>query len=276
MVEVAPGVHVIPDPGVALVPNVGVVEGAEAVLIVDAGMGPRNGERVLAEVRGLTAQTRRYATLTHFHPEHGFGAQALRDHATLLYNAPQKAELDAKGAAYVELFRTFGPHVAEQLEGVELVDPHLVYPSSATLDLGGLVVELLSMPAHTLGDQVVWIPERRVLFAGDLAENGMLPIVPDGDVRIGRWIAVLERLERLRPEIVVGGHGAVGGVELLARARDYLTDLRARVVCELRSGAGDDEIVAALEPALAADYAGWGGHEWIEPAIRCCIAEVAD
>jgi glyoxylase-like metal-dependent hydrolase (beta-lactamase superfamily II) len=273
--EVAEGVHVVPDHRIPLVPNVGIVEGREAVLVVDTAMGPANGERVLTELREVTEQPRVLITLTHFHPEHGFGAQVLRRAGTLLYNAGQAAELARKGEEYLEMFRGFGPEVAEQLEGVELVAPDVVYPEAADLELGGLPVQLRAHgPAHTAGDQVVWLPEQRVLFAGDLVENRFLPILPDDDVRAGRWIDVLAELERLEPDVVVPGHGAPAGAELIAEARDYLVAVRGAVGELVADGADAAAVVAELEPRLAERYAAWGNHEWIAPAIGAFHREV--
>lgn len=275
--QVAEGVHVIPDHRIPLVPNVGLVEGPEGVLVVDTAMGPANGERVLAELRELTDQPRVLVTLTHFHPEHGFGAQVLRPVGTLVYNRAQALELADKGEEYVAMFRTFGPGVAGQLEGVELVAPDLVYDGRATVDLGGgLLAELIEHgPAHTRGDQVIFLPREGVLFTGDLVENRLLPIVPpDGDVRASRWIEVLEELERLAPAVVVPGHGEPAGTELIAEARDYLVGVRARVG-ELRAdGADDAALRAALEQELTAQYVDWGSHEWIVPAIDAFLGEL--
>src|SRR5205823_7961728 len=141
----------------------------------------------------------------------------------------QLAELHQKGRGYTELFRTFGEGVAAQLEGVELVEPHVVYDGSADLDLGDRRAELRTWGlAHTRGDQVVFLPEERILFTGDLVEERCFAIFPyfppdDVDVDGERWISVLERLEALEPKIVVPGHGAVGGAEIVATAREYIT-----------------------------------------------------
>ena len=141
-------------------------------------MGPRNGEVVHGFARELAGDRPLFLTVTHFHPEHGFGAQAFRD-ATIVYNAEQYEEFREKGQAYVEMFRTFGPGVAAQLEGVELVDPQVIYRGAADLDLGGKLVQLRTWGlAHTRGDQVVFVPAERVLFTGDLVENGFFPIFP--------------------------------------------------------------------------------------------------
>ncbi|MGC4009593.1 MAG: MBL fold metallo-hydrolase [Pseudomonas sp.] len=76
--EVAPGVYVIGDRRVPLVPNIGIVLGGDAALVVDTGMGPDNGRRVLDVASRLAGGRKLILTLTHFHPEHGFGAAGLQ------------------------------------------------------------------------------------------------------------------------------------------------------------------------------------------------------
>jgi glyoxylase-like metal-dependent hydrolase (beta-lactamase superfamily II) len=236
-------------------------------------MGPRNGQVVHDLAADLAGERSLFLTVTHFHPEHGFGAQAFGD-ATIVYNRAQHEELRLKGEAYVELFRTFGPEVAEQLEGVELVDPDVLYDGAAELELGGRRAELRTWGlAHTRGDQVVWLPEERVLFTGDLVENRFFPIFPyfppdDVDVDGSRWIGVLEELERLEPELVVPGHGETGGAELIVQAREFLTLLRSETLRLQLDGLDADGIVATLEPQLRERYPSWDAPEWISFGVR--------
>src|SRR4029453_18951701 len=89
--EVAPGVSVIPDGRVPLVPNIGIVVAEEEALVVDTGMGPKNGRRVLEKARALTDKPL-VLTITHFHPEHGFGAQEFSE-ARIVYNRTQPEDL---------------------------------------------------------------------------------------------------------------------------------------------------------------------------------------
>jgi glyoxylase-like metal-dependent hydrolase (beta-lactamase superfamily II) len=273
--EIAPGVWVIPDRRVPLVPNIGVIVGEDAVLVVDAGMGPENGARVLAAAKEKADGKPLFLTVTHFHPEHGFGAQAFRDEATIVYNAAQRDELADKGAGYVELFRTFGPAVAEALEGVELVQPHDVYDGDRTeLDLGGRTAELRTWGvAHTRSDQVVFLPEERILFTGDLVEERIFPIYPhfppdDADVDGSLWIEVLRRLEELDPAVVVPGHGAVGDASVITVAREYHELLREQTLGLAAEGLDADEVVALLEPEFLARYPDWEQPEWIGFGIR--------
>ena len=272
--EVARGVYVIPDGRVPLVPNVGIVLGESAALVVDTAMGPRNGERVHAHARELAGERPLTLAITHFHPEHGFGAQAFGD-ATIVVNRAQADEFHDKAAAYLEMFRTFGPAVAEQLEGVELVEPDDVYDGAVhELDLGGRRVELRTWGlAHTRGDQVVWLPEERVLFTGDLVEERCFAIFPyfppkDADVDGERWLAVLEHLEALEPEIVVPGHGGVGGAETIAAAREYISLLRDESHRLREEGVPLEAAIEQLDASMRALHPDWVQPEWIAFGVR--------
>jgi glyoxylase-like metal-dependent hydrolase (beta-lactamase superfamily II) len=265
--QIAEGVYVIPDQRIDLVPNVGFVVGEEVVLVVDTGMGVANAERVLERARELAGGRKLSLTLTHFHPEHGFGAQVFRDAAQIVYNRSQWEELNAKFGEFVEMFSGFSPEIADILSDVELTEPHETYEDRLRIDLGGVVVDLEAVgPAHTRGDQIVWLPEPRVLFAGDLVENRFFPILPDADAHGSEWIDLLERMERMEPTTVVPGHGAVGDVGLVREVREYLEWIRSLV-----REAGDrdrDDLKAELEPKVLERYSNWDNPIWIAFAIE--------
>jgi glyoxylase-like metal-dependent hydrolase (beta-lactamase superfamily II) len=275
MREIASGVYVIPDRRVPLVPNIGVVLGDEAALVIDAGMGPQNGAAVFEAAKRVAGGRRLVLTVTHFHPEHGFGAQAFKGKAHIFYNAAQRDELAGKGEGYLNMFRGLGPGVAAALEGTTLVMPDDTYAgSSTTLDLGGRSVELRTWGlAHTRGDQVAWLPAERILFTGDLAEERIFPIFPwfppdDADLDGACWAAILGELEGWQPGIVVPGHGDVGGVEILVAVRTYMLDLSQRVAKRRKADESADEIVASLGPVIRAEHPDWSSPEWIDFVIR--------
>ena len=273
--EIAANVFVITDRRIPLVPNIGIIVGNDAALVVDTGMGPANGQEVLDCARRLAGQRRLVLTLTHFHPEHGFGAQVFKGAARIHYNRAQRDELRAKGDGYLGMFKTFGPGVAAALEGTQLVQPDDVYEGSSTLiDLGGRTVELRTWGlAHTAGDQVVWLPQERILFTGDLAEERIFPIFPwfppdDASIDGARWAEILGEVASWKPAIVVPGHGAIGGAEILTAVRYYMVDLGKRVAAERKSGKDADSIVASLGPKVRAEHPDWSAPEWIDFAIR--------
>ncbi len=271
--EVAEGVHVVPDRRVNLVPNVGIVVGESSALVIDTGMGPRNAQQVLELAQKLAPRRKLFLTISHFHPEHGFGAQQFVEDGVILYNVDQLHELHRKGASYIELFRGFGPTVEEELEGVQLVDPHVTYDKSATIDLGGHKVRLEHVgPAHTAGDQIVVVDDE-TLFCGDLVEARFYAIYPyfppeDVDVDGHRWIETLERLDALQPSVVVPGHGEVGSVEQIRAAREYMVWLRD-ITREATATRHDlDAVLDAVRPEALARYSGWDNPEWIDYGVR--------
>ena len=270
---IAPGVLVIRDPRIAFIPNIGIVEGADAVLVVDTGLGPENGAQVLSLAQKVAGDRRIYLTTTHFHPEHNFGASAFQGHATIIMNEAQVEELADKGQSYVELFRTFGPQVATALEGTRLVEPDQRYAGEMVLDLGGRSVILREIPAHTRGDQMVYVPDAGVLFTGDIAETRFFPIMPDADSSAARWIEVLRQLEMLEPRFVVPGHGAVGQVGILTMLRLHIEFMRDRVADLVADGLDQAAITRLLLPAITAIYPSWDNQEFIPFEIAILYAE---
>ncbi|MBA3946850.1 MAG: MBL fold metallo-hydrolase [Herpetosiphonaceae bacterium] len=279
-VEVADGVFVIPDGRVPLVPNIGVIVGDRAALVVDSGLGPQNGAAAHRIARTLAGDRPLFLTLTHFHPEHGFGAQAFRD-ATIVYNRTQHDEFRQKATGYLAQFRGLSAAVAEQLEGVTFVDPHVVYDGGADLDLGGKLVQLRTWGrAHSRGDQVVFLPAERVLFTGDLVENRFYPIFPflppyDVDVDGNNWITVVAELQRLDLSIVVPGHGEVGDTGLLDVTHEYLTFFRSETKRLAAAGKNADHIVATITPQLHTRYPDWDTSEpWrIATGVQTFLAQ---
>ena len=270
---------VVPDGRVQLVPNIGVIGGRDAVLVVETGLGPRNAEKVLEFATEYARGRRLYLTTTHFHPEHAFGAQVFAGEATSLVNRAQAEDLKVKGAGYLDMFRGLGEPVARQLEGVVLPEPDLVYDEAYDLELGGRVVQLRATGrAHSRGDQVVRVPDAGVLFTGDLVEAGQFAIFPwfppyDTDVSGTRWLAVMERLAGEGARVVVPGHGAVGGPELLADVRDYLRLLRDETWVRRDSAMSEETIVEEVRALMIEQHPEWVERDWIEKGVGCLCAE---
>ncbi|MFZ0040414.1 MAG: MBL fold metallo-hydrolase [Solirubrobacteraceae bacterium] len=266
--EIVERVHVMPDRRVEFVPNAGIVVGDRSTLVIETALGPRNGHRIFEEAKRLGGERKLLLTTTHFHPEHAFGAQSFGS-ATYVCNAAQAEELAVKGPEYIEMFSGFGSGLAELLSDVDLTSPDVVYDGpAASLDLGGVVAQLLFVgPAHTRGDQVIFLPESRVLFVGDLVEERFLPIFPDEDADGILWLQVLDRLQSLEPEIVVGGHGQVGDASLIEALRDYLVTVRDRVALLRADGVSLTEIEQQLEAELAERQSDWDNQMWIKSAI---------
>lgn len=216
-------------------------------------MGSKNGLAVLDTARRLAGSRELVLTLTHFHPEHGYGAEPFKGEAEILYNCEQARELADKGEGYPGMFKRMGPSIAEALEGTTLVEADTLYDgASHEIDLGGRRAILRTWgKAHTRGDQIVFLPDDGILFTGDLAEEKTFPIFPwfppeDTDISAANWIAVLDGCLMLRPSLVVPGHGEIGGSEIISGVRDYIVSLGGDVLAARRSGKTPDQIIAEL------------------------------
>lgn len=279
--ELARDVVVIPNRNVDLVPNITLIGGTGAVLVVDTGLGPRNAQRVLEFAEQYARGRRLYLTTTHFHPEHAFGADVFAGAATYLVNQVQADDLSTRGEGYLSMFRQLGEPVARELEGATIPTPDLTYDETYELDLGGRTVVLRATGrAHSKGDQVVTVPDEGILLTGDLAEADQFAIFPwfppyDVDVSGVRWIGVLDRLLADRPRVVVPGHGDVGDARLLAEVRDYLVELRDETWVRRDSAMPEETVAAEIRALMIERHPDWRLPEWIDRGVGCLCAEHA-
>lgn len=269
--QVSAHVHVIQDQNVPLVPNVGIVVGTEATLVVDTGLGPRNGERIRREVDHLTDNALLYAVPTHYHPEHSLGVGGLGPDTQVVLPHIQLEEM-AGGSGIRDAFASRSALTAELLDGVEYPEGDLLFDDELTLDLGGVTARVFTLGGtlHTRGDALVWIDDERVLFAGDIVMQNIFPSFTgagdDGSVQ--RWLDALDRLEALDPQIIIGAHTDRGGASLIAAWREYFETVQTRVA-QLRSeGRTVEEAADTLTAELEARYPDWRGANRVAGAVR--------
>ena len=107
--KVSDHVYIIPDNSVPLVPNVGIIVGDRAVLVVDTGMGTRNGATVLREAQKVAGAKTMYLATTHVHPEHDLGAAAFPATTKMIRAETQVQEIAEEGMKTADLFRSMSP-----------------------------------------------------------------------------------------------------------------------------------------------------------------------
>ena len=141
-VKVADHVWAIPDLNVGLVPNVGIVVGRAATLVIDTGLGPRNGETIVREMKKVSANADVYVATTHYHPEHSLGAAAFKG-AKMLMPRAQQQEMAELGKQIQDTFASRSAAAAELLNGAVYPTPDIVFDRDYRLDLGGVHARLL-------------------------------------------------------------------------------------------------------------------------------------
>jgi glyoxylase-like metal-dependent hydrolase (beta-lactamase superfamily II) len=205
-------------------PNIGIVVGDDATLVVDTGLGPRNGAIVAKAARRVSKGGKLYLTTTHFHPEHAAGDAGFPADTVVIRPRVQQQELEQDGERIVERFRQ-RPAFAAYLDGVEFRTPDIVFDKEYSLDLGGVHARLMWLgPAHTKGDEEIFIEEDRTLLSGDLAMKNRPPANFAEGSSAEAWVAILEKLAALEPLHVVPDHGALGDASLITDQIAQMTE----------------------------------------------------
>ncbi|MGY2079565.1 MBL fold metallo-hydrolase [Modestobacter sp. SYSU DS0657] len=266
--EVADGVFAFVQPdGSWMINNAGFIVGRDRVSVIDAASTERRTRDLLGAVAQHSPAPVRTLVNTHSHPDHTAG-NSLFTGATIVAHEDARREVLALGQV------GNGPIWSPVDYGdLSLAPPFLTFRDRVTLWSDDLECQVVHCggPAHTTNDVVVWIPDRSVLFAGDLLFNGGTPFLLSGSV-LGA-IDVLERFVRpLGARTIVPGHGAVIGPEVIDDVLAYLRFVETLAREGLAAG------VTPLELARATDlgrFAELGDPERIVGNLHRAYADLA-
>ena len=246
-------------------PNIAIVTGTQATLVVDTGLGPPNGAIVARVARKLSKGQKLYLTTTHFHPEHAAGEAGFPAETILLRNAVQQQELIDHGAELLALFNRLNPEYAKLLQGVgTLRTPDVVFENEVKLDLGGVTARLLWYGAgHTKGDEVVFVEPDGALVTGDLVQNKVVPGVAGEGGSFTSWLTVLDKLEALKPRWIVPDHSRPADGSLIAAERAFMLDMRSRALAYKRQGLSAADAGKRLADDFKTAYPEWARNpDW--------------
>ena len=254
--------HVFLTPGF---PNVVYVIGDGATLVVDTGLGNRNGALVARVAKRLSKGQKLFLTTTHYHPEHASGVGAFPSETILIRPAVQQQELDREGDQTMTFFRN-SPQFAPSLQGLGPLRPaDITFGTEAKLDLGGGVTARLMFlgAGHTASDELIFVEPDRALITGDIVQNKVVPSVASSGGSFKSWLTVLDKLIPLQPRIVVPTHSKAGDGSLIAAEAAFIRDMQARVAALKRSGISASETAARLTELFKANYPEWAANtDW--------------
>ncbi len=255
-------------------PNIGIVVGDRATLVVDTGLGPRNGAIVMKQAEKLGKAPILYLTTTHFHPEHAMGEQAFPQRTVIIRPAAQQDEMNKHATELMDLFRGFSAQSKELLRDVKLRPPDITFEKELKLDLGGVAARLFWWgPAHTLGDELIFVEQDSVLIPGDIVQDKIVPNMPNADASVKNWLSILDRLEPLQPRLVLPDHGALGDGSLIAKERAFLLDLQTRSLELKRLGKSADEAVTTVTAEFKKKYPDWQTMGPVANVVKRVYAE---
>ena len=272
--KISPHVWVIPDDYIPMVPNVGYVIGEKGVLVIDPGMGQRNGEIVLKEMRKLTNLTDVTIVNTHFHPEHTTGDLAFPQDVKLIRAVAQQQDVDELGVQFLGIFSRMRPILNELLQGASYRKPTATFEKETVIDLGGVKVRAVRLgPGHTRGDTVFYVEGDEVLFSGDLAMRNLFPsfIAPQSSAKT--WLTSLDAIDQFKAKQLVPAHGAITDGSVVGAYRDYMKALQERVATLKREGKPLPDVIAAMRTEFAGKQPQWQQAMRIEGAVTTIYNE---
>ena len=207
--------------------NAGFVITPQGVVVIDALGSPALAERLIAQIRGMTAQPITTVILTHYHADHIYGLQAFKaigahiiaHRAALAYLNSDTARLRLQASQH-----DLAPWIDAD---TRLVPADEWIDGEKDLVVGGVHFLIKPMgPAHTPEDLAIYLPSEKVLFAGDVVFRDRVPYVGEADSR--HWVAALDSLLTMDIKVIVPGHGPASTEPRkdLQLTRDYLLYLR--------------------------------------------------
>lgn len=234
-VQVGPGVYAfIGDTGMrsyeneGMNANAGFIVTKAGVVVVDSGSSYLVAKTMHAAIQKITKQPVKYVINSGGQDHRWMGNGYFKEQgAQIIASRKALADMQERGAAELAALK---PELREKLAGTQTVYPERLVDKEETLKLGGEEIRILYFQGgHTPGDAVVWLPKSRTLFSGDLIfVDRLLGILPFSNSK--DWLASVDEIEKLKPKVIIPGHGKVCDWPKAKRdTKDYLTLLRTHM-----------------------------------------------
>jgi len=231
--------------------NAGFVVTRTGVVVIDALASPAQGKTLLRTIRTITPLPIEWLILTHHHPDHHFGAIVFKRAGAKIIAHPDRRTLASEDGDDAMVSAWTGVLGLREMQGFAFADtPDIPIAHDTTLSLSGRTFEIVvPATAHTPGDLVIWLPDARVVFAGDLLVEDGVAMVVDGSS--SGLLTALDRIEALEPRQAIPGHGRVSAnpFALIHETRCETLALRAKMREDVRQSVSMSRALASLPPA---------------------------
>ena len=231
-------------------PNAGFMDTPEGVVVVGGLASPAQARAVIRSIRRVTPRALRYLVLYAHHPDMMFGAVEFKRAGASIVAHPDKQVLANEAGPDQMVADWDGVVGLQELLGFEYANtPDRPVTGIDTLWLGGReIVVLHPGAAHSRGDLMLWLPQERVLFAGDILLEDGISMVVDGKSEV--LLQTLDLIDSLHPRVVVPGHGRIhpDPTALTRMTRSYFTALRDSMRVAVQRGTSMKKALEQLPP----------------------------
>jgi cyclase len=229
--------------------NAGIIVGRDGILVVDTLISAKEARKFIKDIRAVSDKPIKYVVNTHMHLDHTFGnCEFAKLGANIISSTAGKREMISYAEPALKMASAYG--LSEQdMEGTAICYPVVTFDKKMEIDLGGSRVELIHPGhSHTEGSIIVSMPDRKVLFAGDILFTNYHPNLKHADIE--GWVKALEFLAAMDFTVLVPGHGPLSGKKDIEDMKNYLVlyDKKAK---ELTAKSNDVQyIVSELRKVL--------------------------
>lgn len=268
LVEVAPQCYAYIQPdGTWWINNTGCVVGDDGITLIDTCSTEQRTIDMLSSVRSLSDKPVRHVVNTHHHGDHTHG-NYLTAPAAIIGHEACRAMMEATGIEhYTVAFEQpdWGP--------LQFVSPSITFTKRLDVWAGKLRIELhdMSGAAHTTNDVVAWVPDRGVLYTGDLVFHQGTPFVLMGSVTGS--LRALDRLRSFGATTVVPGHGPVCGPDVFDEIEAYLRFVLDLAATALRDATSAFDAAASVWGDLG-PFSGLSDPERLVGNLHRAMAEL--
>ena len=247
--------------------NAGFIVGDSGVLVIDSLRVPSFARDLIRDVRHVTGKPIKYVIDTHAHWDHAWGNEEFPEATIIGHENCYQEMLDVEWNAQWRAKVVAGSEPwAKEAGLVNITPPNLTFETSMKLYFGGREISLRYFgKAHTSGDIFIHLPREKIVFTGDVAQDGGVPYF--GDSYPDEWPETANLLVELPVERFVSGHGPVGDHDALMKARDFIDTLVDHLKTAIRDGQDERTAGASVVDALSPRFADWRGFDGLEEKL---------
>ncbi len=245
--------------------NQGYVIDGDTCLVVDSGFHNRTAGRILQVLRKKRLRPLLLVN-THYHSDHVFGNSVLGDDgAAIISHEKCRRRMQAQSPGLLSTYKAQDPRLLKLLQKVKVAYPSITYKDRLKVHLDQVEAKIIhpGERAHTDGDSMVYVPEDRVLFPGDVLWVGYHPNLEDADIH--GQIRALRLILRLEPRKIVPGHGPVCGIAEVKRFIRYLEEFNRNLHSALT---GKLTLNQTIDRTIPAWSKGWKMQRLAENYVR--------
>ena len=247
--------------------NAGIIVGDNGVILIDSLRVPSFARDLIQDVRHITSKPIQYVIDTHSHWDHTWGNEVFPEATIIGHENCYEEMVDVEwNRQWRDKILAANDPWSEEANLVNITPPNLTFETSMRLFFGGREIILKYLgKSHTSGDIVIHLPEEKIVFTGDMAQDEGVPYL--GDSYPEEWPETDNLLVELPVERFVSGHGPVGNHEALVQARNFIHSLVHHLKTTIQEGQDEATASKSVIDALNPEFGHWRSFDRLNEGI---------